>query len=85
MFLAANEHEYYFRSDKLFVCHFLSSIRVHSCSFVAKILSRAVQRPQTTKSVSTSSFQNDLSQIKPLIRYKAPRPIQDAQFPNLLV
>src|SRR5262245_28054470 len=33
-----NEHEYYFRSDKLFCSHFLASIREHSCSFVAKIL-----------------------------------------------
>src|SRR5215510_6161456 len=47
-----NEHEYYFRSDKLFGCHILASIRGYSCSFVAKILFRAGQRPQTTKSVS---------------------------------
>jgi hypothetical protein len=53
MFLATNEHEYSFRSDKLFGCHFLASIREYSCSFAAKILSRAGQRPQTTKSVST--------------------------------
>jgi len=38
MFLATNEHEYYFRSDKLFCGHFLASIREYSCSFVAKIL-----------------------------------------------
>src|SRR5215510_4876220 len=33
-----NEHEYYFRSDKLFYRHFLASFREYSCSFVAKIL-----------------------------------------------
>jgi len=32
-----NEHEYYFRSDKLLGCNFLASIREYSCSFVAKI------------------------------------------------
>jgi len=52
-----NEHEYYFRSDKLFGRAFLASIREYSCSFVAKILSRAGQRPQTTKSVSAIIFQ----------------------------
>jgi hypothetical protein len=57
MFLATNEHEYYFRSDKLFGCNFLASIREYSGSFVAKILSRAGQQPQTTKSVSARNFQ----------------------------
>jgi hypothetical protein len=52
-----NEHEYYFRSDKLFGCNFLASIREYWCSLVAKILSRAGQRPQTTKSVSASKVE----------------------------
>src|SRR5882672_1791833 len=33
-----NEHEYYFRSRKLFGYRFPASIREDSCSFVAKIL-----------------------------------------------
>jgi hypothetical protein len=56
-----NEHEYYFRSDKLFGFHFLASICEYSCSFVAKMLSRAGQRPQTTKSVSTSELKTVFS------------------------
>src|SRR5262245_52389414 len=43
-----NEHEYYFRSDKLFCRHFLAFIREYSYSFVAKILPGpgAGQKPQ---------------------------------------
>src|SRR5215510_11550751 len=52
-----NEHEYNFRSDKLFGCNFLASIREYSCSFVAKILSWAGRRPQTTISVSARKIQ----------------------------
>src|SRR5262245_21999337 len=62
-----NEHEYDFRSDKLFGCHFLAPIREYSCSFVAKILSRAGQQPQTTKSVSARkvlSIRNPQSAIR---------------------
>jgi hypothetical protein len=66
MFLATNEHEYYFRSDKLFGRHFLASIYEYSCSFVAKILSRAVRRPQTTKFVSTSKIKMDKVESKKL-------------------
>src|SRR5262245_4018506 len=53
--LATNEHEYYFRSDKLFGCHFLASIREYSCSFVAKILSGAGQRPHTYQEIRSNS------------------------------
>src|SRR5215510_6267153 len=75
-----NEHEYYFWSDKLFGRHLLAPIRDYSCSFVAKILSMAGQRPQTTKSVSAGKakthigFGSSLPRLPRVVAKAPPRP-----------